>query len=181
MSTVLMTRRSTLSRYLTFRLSPWCARRMARIIVLGRKIELVSAYRCTHSFTPLVYRLASDGSLDATFGVNGIQQSARLKAARALALDPRGRIVIAGVNWVDDEEPVTPGRYELTVLRLRPDGKFDGSFGVNGFYVRPVAKLAILFPISAAMKIHWTRSTSRFIHTGGYRVAIQSRGGWQVS
>ena len=64
--------------------------------------------------------------------MNGIRQSARLKAARSLALDPRGRIVIAGVRWVDDDEPATPGRHELTVLRLRPDGAFDGSFGVNG-------------------------------------------------
>ena len=75
-----------------------------RIIVLGRKIALLSAFRCSHSFTPLVLRLESNGSLDSTFGINGMRQLERLKAAHSLVLDPRGRIVIAGVRWVDDDD-----------------------------------------------------------------------------
>ena len=143
-----------------------------RIIVLGRKIALLSAYRCSHSFTPLVLRLESDGSLDSTFGVNGMRQLERLKAAHSLVLDPRGRIVIAGVRWVDDDDPATPGRYESTVLRLRPDGRLDGSFGVNGSYFGPTAV--------GAFFLHYFRPRPEVvldainlapINSGGYRIS----------
>ena len=150
-----------------------------RIIVLGRKIELLSTFRCSHSFTPVVYRLESNGSLDSTFGVNGIRQLARLKAAHSLTLDSRGRIVIAGVRWVEDDGPATPGRYESTVLRLRPDGRLDGSFGVNGSYVGPTAVGAFFFfyprPEVVSDAINLTP-----IDSGGYRISVPSAGGCKV-
>ena len=151
-----------------------------RIVVLGRKIELLSSYRCSHSFDPVIFRLETDGLLDSTFGVNGMRQLERLRAAHSLTLDPRGRIVIAGVRWVDDDDPATPGKYESTILRLRPDGRLDGSFGVNGSYVGPAAVGAFFFfyprPEYVLDAINLTP-----IGSGGYRISVPSTGGCVIA
>ncbi len=71
----------------------------------------------------VVFRLATDGSLDPTFGASGkvTIDRATINAAASIAVDPDGRIVIHG------------GQQNTSVLlRLMPDGSWDPSFGTNG-------------------------------------------------
>lgn len=70
-----------------------------------------------------------DGTLDTTFGTGGeavVQVSARGDSARAVAIQPDGKIVIAG--WSDD----TGIDANFMLLRLLPDGSLDGSFAQGG-------------------------------------------------
>lgn len=77
------------------------------------------------------FRLERDGSLDLTFGGAGIVQfpadngGARHNGS-SVALDPDGRIVIAGSR---------DGM--LVVTRLMPDGSLDSTFGDAGVFVGP--------------------------------------------
>lgn len=108
-----------------------------KIVGIGHKIGLLSSYRCSHTFTPTVFRFNSDGSLDTGFGLNGTRELRRLNTVRSLALDSKGRIIMAGTRVVDDDDPATPGWHELAVMRLRPDGKRDLSFGADGYFFGP--------------------------------------------
>jgi uncharacterized delta-60 repeat protein len=79
-----------------------------------------------------VARLNPDGSLDQTFGDQGKQTIAfdlggdNSDAANAVALDPQGRIVLAGTARVDSNN------YDFAVARLNSDGSLDQTFGDNG-------------------------------------------------
>jgi uncharacterized delta-60 repeat protein len=74
-----------------------------------------------------VFRHLPDGRLDPAFGAGGfaIVDAGTFEEARALALQPDGRIVVAG------ETTCTTGRC-FTALRLNPDGSLDGGFGAGG-------------------------------------------------
>ena len=80
-----------------------------------------------------VVRLQSDGALDTTFGpaqdgwayVAFDRGGTLHDAARAVAVDATGRIVLAG-----DFE--SPGNYDMGVARLLPNGDTDPAFGSNG-------------------------------------------------
>jgi len=76
----------------------------------------------------LIIRLNTDGSLDNTFGSSGMV-SVRFTAGNdigyALALQPNGKIVIAGQ---------TNGNY-VCMARLLTDGEPDSSFGTNGLVI----------------------------------------------
>ena len=76
-----------------------------KIVGIGHKVRLLSSFRCSHSFTPTVFRLNSDGSLDTGFGLNGTTELHRLTTIRSLALDSKERIVMAGTRWVDETIP----------------------------------------------------------------------------
>jgi uncharacterized delta-60 repeat protein len=66
--------------------------------------------------------------LDPSFGTNGIFEWSNGEDGQAssLALEPDGRVAVAGVNGST-----------LVVLRLLPNGSLDGAFGVGGVYVGP--------------------------------------------
>jgi uncharacterized delta-60 repeat protein len=79
----------------------------------------------------VVYRLEPGGSLDTTFGVQGIFELSdathgNLSTADAVILDPDGDIVVAGSRGD-----------ELIVLRLLAGGTLDDSFGEGGVFVGP--------------------------------------------
>ncbi len=80
----------------------------------------------------LVIRIRPDGSLDNSFGSNGsfIWSSPADHAdyANNLALQPDGRIVIAGAAN-------TGSGYHITTLRLLPSGQLDTGFGQGGVVV----------------------------------------------
>lgn len=78
----------------------------------------------------LVVRLGPDGSLDPSFGNNGIVHHA-ISATPArgydVAISPSGRIVAAGVALLEDELGD-----DVAVARYMPDGALDASFDGDG-------------------------------------------------
>jgi uncharacterized delta-60 repeat protein len=73
-----------------------------------------------------VVRYEPDGTLDATFGGDGIVTTAirggHFDEARSVAIQPNGRIVVAG----------TDSGQRFAVVRYRPKGKLDRTFGGDG-------------------------------------------------
>ncbi len=86
----------------------------------------------------LIVRYHSDGTLDASFGVGGEATTnfGGYDEARAVALQPDGKIIAAGVGGSSDPvlDPlhgwIVPA--EFAVARYHPDGTLDRSFGVGG-------------------------------------------------
>jgi len=76
-----------------------------------------------------VARLNSDGSLDSSFGVNGVftYDSGNDDSANSLAFDSNGKIVVVGVTDNGNNE-------DALVLRLNSNGTLDNSFFVSGVY-----------------------------------------------
>jgi uncharacterized delta-60 repeat protein len=68
-------------------------------------------------------RYNSDGSLDATFGAGGVAVSGIPGAANAVAVQPDGRIVVAGLSFL--------------VTRFDADGTLDAGFGSGGSVAVP--------------------------------------------
>ncbi|MBV9817546.1 MAG: hypothetical protein JOZ07_04270 [Solirubrobacterales bacterium] len=76
-----------------------------------------------------VARLNPDGTLDPSFGSGGkalVSFGGGVDEGRAIALQPDGRIILAGVATT----PGAPG--EFAVARLNPSGTLDPSFGSAG-------------------------------------------------
>jgi len=95
--------------------------------------KIVAAGRGGTGFT--VVRFRADGSLDPTFGSDGIVNTplgdpALQDEAYALALLGDGRILVAGTS---DYEPPYPSDFALA--RYVPDGRLDQSFGLDGVVV----------------------------------------------
>jgi uncharacterized delta-60 repeat protein len=81
-----------------------------------------------HGFA--VGRLRANGSPDATFGRDGrvVFSPSGKEQAFAVALEPEGRIVVAGSVY--DSETANFG-----LVRFRPDGSVDDTFGADGLAV----------------------------------------------
>ncbi len=74
----------------------------------------------------VLLRYNSEGSLDPSFGTGGkvvTRIGTTEDAARALALQPDGKIVVAGASG---------GRPAFALVRYNPEGSLDPSFGVGG-------------------------------------------------
>lgn len=99
----------------------------------GRIVIAGSAYQGPYSVMS-VTRLNSDGSFDATFGMNGTVRNnigGQTSEADAVAIQPDGRIVIAGSAY--------DGKYtSVLVGRFLTNGLADSSFGTNGFTITRV-------------------------------------------
>lgn len=81
----------------------------------------------------LVIRINIDGTLDSTFGLNGIinfQIDSLLKndEATCVTLQDDNKILIAGNSYM----PSTGGGRSIALCRLNSDGSFDSSFSTNG-------------------------------------------------
>ena len=79
-------------------------------------------------------RYNPDGTLDGTFGTGGIVITPIGTAddwARALVLQPDGKLVAAGIS----ENGVTPN---FALARYNADGTLDGSFGTGGTVETPI-------------------------------------------
>jgi len=73
--------------------------------------------------------LISSGSLDTSFGTNGLTSTAinaTSNRARSIVIQPDGRYVIAG--WTD----IGGGNNDFAVVRLNADGSLDTSFAGDG-------------------------------------------------
>jgi uncharacterized delta-60 repeat protein len=82
-----------------------------------------------------VARYDPNGSLDTGFGTGGLVTNAfgLLSAqARAVVVQPDGKIVVAGAGQVDGNTPP-----EVVIARFAPDGSLDPSFGSNGIAATP--------------------------------------------
>ncbi len=92
-----------------------------KVVCVGQKVRPEGFFGSTAELT--VFRLARDGALDPTFGTNGIAQfpEQRSGSGHSLALDPDGRVVVAGSRGGT-----------LIVLRLLANGALDHSFGEGG-------------------------------------------------
>jgi uncharacterized delta-60 repeat protein len=75
----------------------------------------------------VVHRLKPNGSLDPTFGTDGARRivSSAREDARALALAPDGKLLVAGSSVVDTH-------VEAVVYRLNASGSDDSTFNGNG-------------------------------------------------
>ena len=86
----------------------------------------------------LVARLLSNGRPDPLFGQEGYQFvdfKNGVDAAHALALDPTGRIVVAGDGRIGGAGPTGTGYWPagfIALTRLLPDGRLDQRFGRKG-------------------------------------------------
>jgi len=134
-----------------------------KIVVVGRRHWLNRYRNFVYSF-PVVYRLLRDGSLDVTFGTNGVVELRNYSLVRSdsVAVLSDGRIVIAGSGIAGENQPE-----HLFVVRLMPDGSLDGSFGDSGALVGPTNKLA---------RARLVRSDSRT-----FRVTLQTREGCAIA
>lgn len=81
----------------------------------------------TRAFFALA-RYHVDGSLDDTFGVGGKVTADffnTLKSANALAIQPDGKLVLAGYGEFNQSG-------DFALARFRPDGSLDATFGLGG-------------------------------------------------
>ena len=79
-------------------------------------------------------RYNADGSLDASFGTGGIVTTVfpgQGSYAFALALQPDGRIVAAGTDFVNFSSS-SSSNTDFALARYHPDGTPDATFGING-------------------------------------------------
>src|SRR4029453_13241345 len=75
----------------------------------------------------------TDGTLDASFGIGGIVTTdfgGTSAAARAVAVQPDGKIVAAGLAAIN-------GVLDFALARYNPDGTLDASFGTGGTVTTP--------------------------------------------
>ena len=104
------------------------------------KIVVAGTGTGNNGLTDVLFRLKTDGKLDASFGSGGVvnfQPTTLVFGFFALALQPDGKIVAAGSGARDGRQPV------IQVARIKTDGSLDKSFG-NGGFTDP-----IVFPIEA--------------------------------
>ena len=76
----------------------------------------------------VLVRYNPDGSLDSTFGINGIVQTAvgyDSDECHDLVIQPNGKIVVVGSTHFTNE-------WDLVVVRYNPDGSLDYTFGYQG-------------------------------------------------
>lgn len=105
----------------------------ARAMTLSSGRLVVVGSSRTNSFDSVaVVRYNSDGSLDTTFDGDGKRTDATglggRASAYAVAIQPDGRIVIAG----DVQKNLLGSNLDFALARLHPNGTFDHSFGKRG-------------------------------------------------
>ncbi|MGK3991772.1 delta-60 repeat domain-containing protein [Sorangium sp. So ce1024] len=82
-----------------------------------------------------VARFNTDGTLDTTFGTNGIArinvvEGGTTETARGIVVQSSGKVVLAGN--VEHDPSATPADADLAVVRFNADGTLDTTFGDDG-------------------------------------------------
>ncbi len=103
---------------------------MSKLIILSTGIFLLTLYHFTS--------YGQAGSLDTTFGYNGIIATSIGNAkdfASAIAFQPDGKLVVAGTSRL--------GRYnDIALVRYDTTGHLDSLFGTNGIVKTPVGNFS---------------------------------------
>lgn len=130
-----------------------------KILVAG---ETAQAGYHFYAPSPMMARFNSDGTLDTTFGINGIVpgQFGNVRVEDVL-LQPDGKIVfIGGANPLWNMGPA-----DFAVVRYNSNGTLDNTFGVNGVVVtsiggsRDSAYAGVLLPDGKILAIGGTLGT----------------------
>jgi uncharacterized delta-60 repeat protein len=84
------------------------------------------------SVTPLIVKYNPDGSRDSGFGNAGVAavNLGGVDSARSLAIQPDGKILLAGNDLVAPDIVGAPSKF--VIARLNPDGGLDQTFGSAG-------------------------------------------------
>ncbi len=85
-------------------------------------------------------RYLADGTKDSSFGINSkvITKVGAVteNSGNALAIQPDGKILLAGTVYQHAQQADYPeDSGDVTVLRYKPDGTLDSTFGINGVVV----------------------------------------------
>ena len=92
--------------------------------------------------------LAATGDLDASFGTGGqvftLPADSTSASAKAVAVQPDGKIVVAGYSWHDDANN-TLDRYDFLVARYLVNGDPDPTFGTGGVVLTKVSPALLAF------------------------------------
>jgi uncharacterized delta-60 repeat protein len=112
------------------RIEQMALQRDGRILLVGEAEPQPYEYR-TEALA--VMRLLPDGGRDHSFGRDGlaVRRIGYRSYGSALAVDPGGRILVAG-------RTSRAYRVREVLLRLRPDGRIDRTFGRRGVVRRPL-------------------------------------------
>lgn len=95
------------------------------------KIIAVGSSHLNHNDGFLLARYHPDGSLDSSFGINGIvrtQISGVEEGARSVKIQSDGKIIIGGYSRMNDLQNFALARYQS-------NGMIDTTFGVNGIQI----------------------------------------------
>ena len=100
-----------------------------KIVVAGTSFFAASGGGSGQNFTMARYN--PNGSLDTSFGTGGKVASevgGTISRGRAVALQPDGKIVVAGLTWVG----VISNFWDWALARYNADGSLDVTFGTGG-------------------------------------------------
>jgi uncharacterized delta-60 repeat protein len=95
----------------------------------------------------LLARYLPNGSLDPSFGDGGYVEThtGSWAFANAVALQPDGKIVVAGVSYQGGDEVLS----EFTLARYNPNGSPDSSFGSGGMTNTPIPEPGVYWQAGA--------------------------------
>ncbi len=127
-----------------------------KLLITGKYLNSTSG---PHHF---VVRLNEDGSLDGSFGVNGVAGHPDVSLVAwgsSVALQMDGKIVMGGSKFTF--VPPGSGFNELALIRFNSDGSVDGSFGDNGLVVGNFATDALSVAVGGDNLIYAGASASK--------------------
>ena len=99
-----------------------------KIVVVGCLFDWVTSTKF------LLVRYNSDGSLDSTFGINGISTTPigyHSSYARSSIIQHDDKILVAGFTFNNNDA-------DFAVIRYKADGVLDSTFGINGISTTPI-------------------------------------------
>jgi uncharacterized delta-60 repeat protein len=125
--------------YATAPLGTWSGA-VASVVQPDGKIVTAGEALVNGKYLLVSTRMRTNGSLDSTYGSGGwvTVDMGGSAAGNALALQPDGKIVIAGTGRGDGGT----GPLALAAVRLKTDGSLDPSFGSGGIATVPIGSVA---------------------------------------
>jgi len=100
-----------------------CVSKNDQLVMVGRS-AIPSTNFFARSNIGLVSKLEKNGSLDATFGRNGLETYPRFSSAHDVIEQADGKLIVAGTDGNGNS---------FTMTRLFPNGAIDSSFAIDGF------------------------------------------------